>query len=130
MCCEIFDEAFSCFPQAVYNSITLILFDCLDMKLNILNSFQKTLFVHCWLFVSIFIAAHKGWVRLLSACVNKWTESHKIWKVWTLINQVIIWCFPSHGVWLKSQIIKPTGISETVNINQLLWMNQFQPIEA
>ena len=36
---KLFDEAFSCFPQAVYNPVTLILFDCLDMKLNILKSF-------------------------------------------------------------------------------------------
>ena len=62
--------------------------------------------------------------------VSIWTESHKIWKVWALINQVLTRCFPSCGVWLINEIIKPVGISESTDINQSIWMNQFYPIEA
>ena len=74
-------------------------------------------------------AAHKGRQRPLSACVSVWTESHKVYKVWALINKVLTRCFHSYGIWLTSQIIKLVEISDSVDINQSIWMNQFYPIE-
>ena len=76
------------------------------------------------------IATHKEWQRLLSAFVRMWTNSHKICKVWALINQVFTGCFPFYRVWLTSQIIRSVWISKSVDINQLMWMNQFCPIEV
>ena len=76
------------------------------------------------------IAAHEGWQRLLSARVSMWTESHKIYKAWVFINQVLTRCFLSNGVWLISQIIKSVWVSESVNINKSIWMDQFYPMET
>ena len=53
---KLFDEAFFCFPLTESNLIALIcLCDCLDMKLDIPTCLQKTLFVHCMLFSSMFV---------------------------------------------------------------------------
>ena len=76
------------------------------------------------------IAAHERWQRLLSARVSMWTESHKIYKAWVFINQVLTRCFLSNGVWLISQIIKSVWVSESVNINKSIWMDQFYPMET
>ena len=43
----------------------------------------------------------KGRQRLLSARVSMWTESHKIWKVWSLINHALSQCFLSYRLWLN-----------------------------
>ena len=77
-----------------------------------------------------FMATHKGWQRFLSVRVSMWSESHKICKVWTHIIQVLTRYFPSYRVWLANPIIKSVWISESVDINQSIWMNQFCPIEA
>ena len=34
-------------------------------------------------------------------CVRIRTESHKIYKAWVLINQILPWCFCSYGLWLR-----------------------------
>ena len=77
-----------------------------------------------------FIRAHKGWQRLLSACVSMWTESYRICKVWARINKTVPRCFPSYGLWLTSQIIKSVNISKSIYINQSISINQFYSIKA
>ena len=59
-----------------------------------------------------------------------WTESHKIRKVWILINQVLPQCLCSYGLWSTSQIIKSIDISKSIDINQLISINQFYPMKA
>ena len=65
----------------------------------------------------------------ISQDLKRLTESHKICKVWALINQVFPQYFPSYSVWL-SQIIISANISESVDINQSTSFSQFCPIEA
>ena len=58
-------------------------------------------------------------------------ESHKLWKIWALINQVLPRCFLSFGFWLNnSNRVKQVDISESTDINQSISVNQFYPIEA
>ena len=61
-----------------------------------------------------------------------WMESHKICKVWVLINQVLLWCFPSHWLWLNksNHRVKQVDIIESTDINQSISMNRCYPIEA
>ena len=53
---------------------------------------------------------------------------YKNCKVWALINLVLSWGFPFGGVWLTSQIIKSVWISQSVETNQTIRMNQFYPV--
>ena len=72
-------------------------------------------------------------LSLLSSCVcvSMWTESHKLWKVWALINQVFPRCFLSFGFWLNnSNRVKQVDISESTDIYQSISVNQFYPVEA
>ena len=61
------------------------------------------------------IATHKGRQGLLSACLSTWTESHKICKVWALINLVLPRCFRSYGLWLTRQINHEDSWYQRVN---------------
>ena len=67
-----------------------------------------------------------------SACVSMWAESHKICKVWTLINQVLPWCFYSYVLWLNksNHQVKQVNINKSNDINQSISVNQFYPIKA
>ena len=58
------------------------------------------------------------------------TKSHKICKVWALVNQVLPWYFPSYGLWLTIQIIQSVDISGSIEINQSILVNQFYLIKA
>ena len=73
-----------------------------------------------------------GWQKLLSACVSMWTESHKICKVWALINQDLPRYFHSYGLRLNksNHHIKQVDISESTDFNQSILMNRFYLIEA
>ena len=81
------------------------------------------------------IAAHKGgrdcWVCVCKY-VSMWRESHKIFKIWALINQILPRCFRSYGLWLNksNRRAKKVDISESTNINQSISLKQFYPIEA
>ena len=69
---------------------------------------------------------------MLSAFVSMWTESHKICKVWALINQVLPQCFRSYVLWLNksNHRVKQVDIGESTDINQSISMNRFYPIET
>ena len=73
-----------------------------------------------------------GWQKLLSACVSMWTESHKICKVWAIINQDLSRYFHSYGLWLNksNHHVQQVDISESTDFNQSILMNRFYPIEA
>ena len=67
---------------------------------------------------------------MLSACVSMWTISHKIYKVWVLINQVFPRSICSYGLWLESQAMKSADISESIDITQSMSINRFYSIET
>ena len=52
---------------------------------------------------------------------------YKNCKVWALINLVLSWGFPFGRVWLN-QIIQSVWISQSVETNQTIRMNQFYPV--
>ena len=93
-------------------------------NLEVFPRFFSIFYLIRYLIPNFSIVTHKGWQRLLSAYVVLWTESHKIFKVWALMNKVLARYFTSYGKWLTSQIIK------SVDSNQSISINQFYPIET
>ena len=98
------------------------------------NMFKYQNFVRIILLLMAFVIlmSTSTVIKLLSACVSIWTESHQICKVWALLNQVHPRCFCSYGFWLNksSHRVKQVSISESTNINQSISINRFYPIEA
>ena len=65
--------------------------------------------------------------------VHKYVDSViKSLQIWALINQVLSWCFRYYGLWLNksNNRVKQVDFSESTDINQLISMNWFYPIEA
>ena len=73
-----------------------------------------------------------GWWNQINCRPYKWTESHKIWKVWALVNHALPLCFRSFGLWFHKSYhrVKQVDMSESTNINQSISINLFYPIEA
>ena len=108
-------------------------------KLKLLQLFglkKSTLKRHSNLWKLVFYlqisSAFLSFNLLMSACVSRWTESHKMRKAWALINHVLPQCF--HSYWLllskSNHRVKQVDISESTNINQPISMNRLYPIEA
>ena len=87
--------------------------------INIPIFFYHFIYFQCW---QHFIYGRQ---KLMGACVSIWTESHKICKVWVLVNQIL-----PRILNRSNNRVKQVDIREPTDINQSMSMNCFYPIEA
>ena len=68
-------------------------------------------------------------VECVCKYVSMWRESHKIFKIWALINQTLPRCVRSYGLWINKSNYraKKVDISESTNTNQSISLKQFYP---
>ena len=68
----------------------------------------------------------QGRQKLLSSCVNIWSEAHKICKAWVLINQILPRYFCSYGLWLNKSDIESDNL---ISASQPILTNQYPRID-